>query len=285
MKSGTRPVSRIPRTKFHHKMGVHSEMLGATAIQDFNLDKGLWMPDQVADSAPTECTGYGVSDVISDLTGQLQSPDFSFAAAQWVEGVTPNTGGADGHDAMQGAVIRGTLPKTAATFSAKTIGELYCANMQNWNLVQSLALKNVQNGALNALGYDAPFDSILNTMLVSKISVCVVTPWYANWFDAPNGIVPEVDFSQDTSQLPWHFWNIKGTKSGRLVGKVWAGDKIGDKGWLYYSSQTINNVLSLPGTAAMVFSPKLSRFVSVAQDMLNGMNNGAISRFWPYWYV
>lgn len=280
IKHGVNPPKKQIRRTFPHVFGA----VNVAAIPDFNYDKGLWMPDQDADFAPTECTGYSTADMIADMTGIIPSPDFSFAAGIWTEGVAPNTAGVEFPKTMQGAVLRGTVPIGAALLSAKNQGELYVADINHWQAALPY-VKNKQNGVLNVLGNGSPSNSILSAMLTSGLSVSVATPWFPEFDNAPNGVVPELNIAgRDLGGLPWHNWNIKGKKTvnsqWRFPGKSWQGTKVGDSGLLHFSPSTIDTLFSIPGTAAAIFDKTALRFLYVAEMMLSDFST--INRFLPY---
>lgn len=285
MKSGTRPMKYAPRRKFH----VHFGGVLPTQVPDFNLDKGIWMPDQNADQAETECTGYWPADLVTDITGIIQTPDFSYAVNLWIENVVPNTGGADIHSGAKGLVIRGTLPAALANFSAKTMGELYVANIKNWSQAQSIAaLKNVQRGVYDALGFGDPFDSIVSAMLKGKLSVSLGSPWWPEWESVgADGILPMPKDTSNLSAVPWHNYGAKKriTINGKpMIGvKSWQGPNYGDKGWAYMTPEVANTVFSIPGTGAIAVSLDVSRFITMVQIMMSDIRT--IPRYLPYLQV
>lgn len=264
MKSGTRPAHHIAKEKnFHQKFG------GVTiaSIPDFNLDTGInGMPDQDSENAPTECTGYAVADILTDVFKMPFSPDFSYAAALYLDGSGPSIDGASFHAAMQAAVGVGVLPKALANLSATQLGELYISDWKNWNLQsKKSALGYVENGILNALGNGDAFDSILSSLYVGKISVSIGSPWFNEWMFSTNGVVATPALAGNYPA--WHDWAIKGkiTINGEpyLIGKSWQGTRVGNNGWLYFSRAAINAALSVPGSGALTFNPNALRWVSL----------------------
>lgn len=271
MKSGAQPIKRLPRKRFHDR---YPEAAGAIAIEDFNVDAGLWMPDQIADAAETECTSYAVTDILADVFKKLFSPDWQYAMTQWLQGVTPNEMGADPHVAMQTAILLGALLASDAPFSAKSMGELYSANWHNWpSNLNSVAAVFGQNGVLNALGNGDPLSSITAACSVGKMGVSCTTMWYAEW-EANGGFqgsilpMPKNPSQQQTLDglLPFHNWDFKGQKTinGQKYGivKSWQGAKYGDNGYAYIGQDVAQAVFDVPGTGALCFDPAAVRVLS-----------------------
>jgi hypothetical protein len=283
IKGGTRPLRRQPRRHAHHVFGSTSPY----SIPNFNLDMG-WHPDQMADNAPTECTGYTVAKILTDLTGIMRDPDWHYAAARFIEGAPPGVDGADFHAAMNGAVGVGSLPATAAILTAKHNGELTVSDWTNWDANQkALALKYVQNGTLNALGNGEPFDSILSASYTGKIGICIGSPWFPEWSAAgignsftrnpdgsmsfgagvtKTGIMPKPLITQ-LGSLGWHAYVVLGKdstyKSEYAIAYPHQGDGFGEKGIVYFDRDTINAVLAIPGTGAITFNPYADHWASL----------------------
>lgn len=267
MQSGTKPLLRLPKTQFH-------TVFGSTApdnIPDFNVDAGIWMPDQNVLGAPTECTGFTGADILTDITKVLQDPDFIYAAALYLEGEGPTTGGADFHIALQGLVAVGSIAQAAIPlgFSAVQMGELYVANWNNWPAaIKALALKNVQNGTLNLLGNGDPFDSIMSAVYTSKIAGSLGSIWYDEWDNiGPDGILPMPSNLEGFTYSPWHNYAAKGKKTINTTKyiplKSWQGPSYGDKGWCYMSREVANAVFAVAGTGAIGLNPNAMRWASI----------------------
>lgn len=278
MRNGTQPLSKPPKREFHRNFG------GVTLAQipDFNLDAGLWMPDQDADGAFTECTGYTVTDIKSDWDKRLYSPDWQFAKTLQLANVSPLIGaqnGADIHIAMQSAVVFGSLEAKMAPFTALLKGEQFVADINNWPFspLNTEAIINAEIGTYNALGNGDAFSSILSAAYVNKMGVSVGTPWYQEWEQIGaglgkmvpgNGIVSMPSDINDAQGLaPWHNWVIKGKKTiagvEYAIGKSWQGKKYGDGGFHYIPREIINAVFAVSGTGAISFADNGSRFINL----------------------
>lgn len=269
MVSGTRPAEHIYKEKkFHERFGGVSPQ----DIPDFNLDAGLTMPDQVKDQADTECVGYTVADILTDIFKVPFSPDFSFAAARYVAGDDPGIDGTSFHAGIQSAVAFGGLIKTLAPFDAMTKSELYISDYKVWDSIpKESRLPYAQNGTMNVLGNGDAFDSILFAAYNGKIPVSVGSPWFEEWaYNIQGGVVqqPVLD-----GQYPnWHNYCIKGKKTingvPSLIVKSWQGTRVGDNGWLYFSRETINKTLSVPGSGALTINPNGNRWIELVSIMI-----------------
>lgn len=271
MVSGTRPAEHLYKLRKFHK--VFGGSIPAQ-ISDFNLDAGLTMPDQEKDQAYTECTGYTVADILTDIWKKPCSPDFNYSTALFLDGDAPGTNGASFHAALESAVVFGGLPKELAKINAATNGELFISNWWNWTDAEKLAaFPNRQNGVLDVLGNGDAFNSILSAMYTGKISISIGSPWFEEWYqDNSNhtGIVnmPIIDGSYPS----WHNWKICGLKTINgiqyLIGKTWQGASVGDNGWLYFSRDVINAALSVYGSGALTINPNAERWWSFLSIIL-----------------
>lgn len=267
MKSGTRAARHLYKEKeFHNKFGGTTALL----IPDFDLDSGLnGMPDQERDNAPTECTGYTVADIVTDISKVKMNPDFSYAAALFIDGQPPGINGASFHAAMQSAIAVGVLPNTLANISAGQSGELFVSDWTRWGMnLKKAARDYTENGILNALGNGDAFDSIASAAYTSKIGISVGTPWFTEWKqNINNGVVGLPVLDPNGNYSTWHNWAIKKKVTIQgvpyLAGKSWQGERVGDKGWLYFSRETVNAALSVPGTGALAFNPEAIRWWSI----------------------
>src|ERR1700712_5369521 len=117
-------------------------------MKDFNVDRGIWFPNQLIDGNMTECVGISVCDIATDADGVTYDPDFTYAMAFRLQGKEPDTIGVDAWAGMQSAVAYGLLPMTADTLPVLQYGELYVANWRNYPQDQlTLAAQYARNGA------------------------------------------------------------------------------------------------------------------------------------------
>lgn len=264
---GTRPARHIHKEKKWHD---HYFGTSPAVIPDFNVDIGLTIPDQAKDNAFYECVGYTVSDILTDMVKSHLDPDFSYAAARYIAGDgAEGTQGTSFHAGLQGAVAVGALAKSLSIISAEKNGEAFISNWDNWlDSLKETARDYVQNGLMNVLGQGDDFDSILSALYTGKIGISIGTPWYEEWSsDIQQGVVQTPHNALNIDGLGWHNWAIKGKKTingiPHLIGKTWQGTRVGDNGWLYFSRETINDVLSVLGTGAITLNPNANRWVSL----------------------
>lgn len=271
---GTRPAKHIYKEKqFHHKYGS----ISGTQIPDFNLDADIYNPNQEFDNAPTECVGYTVADILTDIFKMRFDPDFSYAAGRYIAGDGPGIDGTSFHAGIQGAIGVGALPLASIPqgFDAKGKGELFVSDFNNWEpYLKTIALKYVQNGLLNVLGNGLPYDSILSALWKGKIAISLASPWFAEWQGLPGeSILPmPANPSQQASDpsTPWHNYAAKGQKTvtpagtpiGTIPIKSWQGN------WLYMTPQVANVVFQMPGTGALTFDPAAIRWIQIVAILM-----------------
>lgn len=274
---GTRPALDIHKErKFHERFGG----IAQAAIEDFNLDSGIWNPNQETDNAPTECVGYTAADLLTDIFKMQFDPDFAYAAAKYVAGDGPGDQGTSFHAGIQGVIGVGGIGAQSATFSATTRGELFVSDWNNWKpYLKTLALKYVQNGLLNVLGNGDSFNSIISAAYTGQISVSLGSPWFLEW----QGIAPESLLPMPQNALaqsvnpdtPWHNYAGKGKKTingqATIPIKSWQGH------WLYMTQEVANAVFSLAGTGALTFNPAASRWWSLMGILMQRFPNIPIS--------
>lgn len=272
IKSGTRPAKHIYKEKKFHK---HFGSVSTANIPDFNLDAGLTMPDQNADGGGYECVGYTIADILTDYFKVPFSPDFSYAAARYIAGDGPEgTPGTSFHAGIHGAVAFGGLLASQADFTAKEKGEQFVSDWNNWSDEdRKSAIQYIQNGIYNVLGNGDAFDSILSALWVNKVGISVGTAWYEEWYQmVPSGITATPKMPHVTNNLSWHNYSIKGKKTiggiPYLIIKPWQGTARGDGGYMYFSRETINTVLSVHGSGAVTISKNAIRWVSLIGILL-----------------
>lgn len=152
-------------------------------MQDFNIDRCIWFPNQLIDGDATECVGLTVCNLTTNKTGIIYDPDFTYAMVFRLQGKEPSTAGVDPFAGMQSAVAYGLLPASADTLPALQYGELYVANWQNYSQTQrDLALQNVRNGVKTL---DLDFNSIIARCAVNTEGVGLVMAWYDSFMTPP----------------------------------------------------------------------------------------------------
>lgn len=259
--NGTRPAKDIYKVAKYQHFGA----ISVDTIPDFSLDPNISHPDQEADGAHTECTGYTVADILCDIFKQYYSADFSYAAARAIAGDGPGTDGASFHAAMDSLVGWGGLPAHYATYTAGTRGEQFVSDFNNWKDDLEESRKYAQNGVKNVLGNGDAFDSVLAALNQGRISVSIGSPWFPEWadFGGQSGILalPKTQYSSI-----WHNYVLKGKQTiggvPYIIAKPHIGLK-GDNGFVKLSREVINFTLAVPGSGALTIDPNAIRWVSL----------------------
>lgn len=226
-------------------------------------------PDQNADNAPTECTGYTQADNEADVLGYPCSPDFSYAAGLEAEGAIPNTGGCDFRASLQGVINRGILKATDAPFTATTNGELYVANIANWSAVAVKALPNVESSyRWCTTGPFDVFDNIRSASWIAKKGLSSATPFFPEWVGTFIAPIPNWN-----GQFSFHNWSIKGSATRYVVGSnkgqlIRNGETfLAVKTWQgyiqYFDRQTINQLFTMSNTGCAVVSKDGNRMWNI----------------------
>ncbi len=226
VKDGLKPLRHDHRDYDYIKTKKLGGILPAS-IPDFNVDAGLWMPNQETENAaftppipalPFGCTDYAQNELCMDEDGVLQNP-------MDIENVTHAnaSGGTDLRTSLK-AVVKLRGDKHPNFFAIKSSG------IFDW--------------------FDAVRVSLYSTSS-QKRGASIGSPWYPD-FNTGASILPIPDFS--LSRASWHDWCIKGQKtiSGEvyLIGKPWLGKDYGDAGFVYFSRPLFNALMNINGTGA-----------------------------------
>lgn len=255
---GARP-SRVKHTDYdflknHRRFGVSG--VRVKFANEFFSDAGLTMPNQNETDAeytpptppmPYGCTDFIQSELPTDITKQIHNPNEL--------------------EAITGANARGGYDIRASLDAARAIG---------W-------IKQYFN--VRAAGLIDFFDAfrlaqVAGVNLNEQRSISWGTPWFPSWEDAilkgktimP---MPTNDELRDiraqtslfgrfaglwggTSTIPWHNSKLDGwtTKEGTLVyrNKSLQGNQIGEKGFIFFTRDVINMVMTIRGTVAFTAS-------------------------------
>lgn len=204
---------------------------------NFCTDAGLTMPDQNADGYPNGCTGYTQSELCTDEDKKVYDPAYTYEKALFIMG-GKNGDPVDMRSSLKSTIIYGVKLKGDDTDNPYTHrrGAYY-------NVTDETELDT--------------FDDIRSALLTNNYSVSIATPWYLEWDEQAknNGIV-----SMGSQITSWHNWKVCGWKTLEngvpyLIGKTWQGDKVGDKGWMYFPREVINAVMQIRGTGAFTLAP------------------------------
>lgn len=226
---------------------------------EYNVDPGFTNEDQ---GATTVCTAETVTDMCTDEDGIIYSVGWQYAKTLQLMNVPTSTEGADLKTAMSVPVIFGSLPEKDAPMSLKNNSQIILADHRNWGIYcDNIASKNKKTAyfMLEDGQYDW-FDDIRSTMWSTrdeKRSVALGIPWYQEYNDTgSDGIV-----KQGIRQISWHACAVKGwvIRKGIMYLKIksWRGRNAGDNGFLYFSREEINRLLSVYGSCGGTITKKV----------------------------
>ncbi len=216
-------------------------------------DKLVNFPNQIIDNDPTECVALTVADICGNIDNQLYDPDLIYANALKIENETPSTLGLDPLAGMQAAIVYGCLPMTLDTFSAKTMGQLYIANWQNYPLFQRQeAQKHTRNGIKPLKSYQ-DISSHLNKN-IGGVSLAM------KWFESFNNPGPDGVLPAPTGPFSYHNVAVYDNPLKGLQIKPWLGDTYGLYGYGYMNQSVFNQVF----IQANAFDPNAWRWLSLA---------------------
>lgn len=209
------------------------------------MDKLKLFPDQLADQDFTECAAISVCDLSANILGIPFNSDFTYAATLSLEGVLPNTDGSDPWTAMQSAVAYGLLPESDATFTSKTVGELYCANFANYTPKERTLALTHQLPSLKNIGVD--FDAMVTHMKTTGQGVLISLSWFSSFSAAgfgniitknPDGSFTTAAGGTPTGVLPAPSGGMTNhavaaylSESGEILIKPWLGPAWGMGGY------------------------------------------------------
>lgn len=226
---------RVPQDKrdfsFHKTFGSVSV---AALPQEFDIDAGFPLRDQNADGLPNGCTGYSQGDLIQDEDKVEIDPKAIYDKTLERQG-TPG-------DYTKGCDMRTSLQVTVDFFGR---GGYYN--------VQPIS-KDWMYGIRSALFVNQS----------ERRAVSVATPWLQVFETTPTtgpnaGIVPDT-FTVPQDWTEGHDWTTPGwvIKNGvqMLRVKSHQGRRVGDNGWLYFSRNVVNKLLSAPDVGAYTVSKK-----------------------------
>lgn len=228
-----------------------------------NLDVSKFFPDQRVDGDFTECCGLTIADIMGNKDGVLYDPDFAYSMGLYIRGQQPSTAGEDPYWTMAGAVSYGALSVSLETFTAKTMGELYASNYNNYTALQkSSALSHVENG-FKAL---YTIDDIKTYMLQYRMGASLAMHWYQS-FMTPN---PDGSLPQPSGQFSYHNVAVYDAGDKGLMIKPWLGANFGDGGYVYLSPALFDQVF----VEAYGFTLDSNRFFSQLKIMVLQLQYG-----------
>lgn len=263
MFSGTRPTELDERDySFHRSFGAVSM---EKVPLEYNVDAGLTMPDQTAHD-PYSCTAYTTCDISTDQDGIVYQPKYTYMKTLFMQGLPPWTNGSDIRPSLKSAKVYGLLPKEFTPQIIEGMDEDFTANQSNWpSGVDSIAgkLEHRKGDFYNVYddgGMDW-FDSFKSALWLNKSekrALSIGTPWITH--PDQRGVVQPIEkvmldaARNNPNSVSWHNWKICGWKwidgTQYLIGKPWQGNAYGDRGWIYVSRETINQLMEIRGSVA-----------------------------------
>ena len=229
IQSGLKPIQKDKRDfDFHRTFGTKAGGIFPDAL---NVDAGLTMPNQdlpnpqfmpEIPALPFGCTDYTSSELCIDEDKKLYNPID-------LDNVTHA-------NADNGCDIRVSLGAALTVYNREAYFAVTQVQGSDW------------------------FDSIRAAIYASNRPVSIGTPWMDEWRTPVSGVNP-IGFTYTGSE-PWHNWKIPGWNANtQLIGKTWQGTTYGDNGWGYWTRETINEVMEIPGTGAFTIAPILNATV------------------------
>lgn len=231
----------------------------ATSLPDleYNYDAGFDMPDQDAEGFPFACTGYTQTNVAQDFDRVQYLPPYTYKKSLEMIGQP---------DTAQVGIPMPTSLKSTVVYGVQKPGEMTDEQAETHRQGPYFNVDVVS-------GMDF-FDSCRLALRQNRnrsLSFC--TPWFREFNQGGAGGIVPTFFTGDPSQQSWHNHKLSGEKiiNGEtyLVDKSWQGTGVGDKGWLYFSRQTINALYEIQGVDVYIRVPITSQnIVSVKLTIL-----------------
>lgn len=268
MKSGLKPIYRNNKDFSYHLTFGSVESFA----ENFSVDNGTTMPDQVADQNPFECVDYAINDVSLDEDNTEKAHGYLYAKTLLMKGLPPSTQGLDIRDGFKAAATYGLAPVAAVPADLLDSGEGYNSDYTHWPINVDIAAAAYRMGQyFNVQPLNGSwFDGIRSAIQTNNKPVIIGTPWYPAWESPINGKITALSNVIPSS---WHCWKIAGWKTidgvPFLLGKTWQGEKYGDKGWAYFSQGVIDALWNIHGTQAFTISRATSEDIqTIKLDIL-----------------
>jgi len=222
-----------------------------------NQDHNQVFPNQIIDGNQTECVALTVADICGNIDSELYDPDILYAYTLRLMNQWPNTGGLDPYTGMLTPIVYGNLPVSLETFTAKTVGELYVANWQNYTPYQRImAQQHTKRGVKRLYS----FSDITNYLDTYRCGVSLAVKWYQS-FNSPaaDGTLPP-----PTGEFSYHNVAVYDDPFGYLLIKPWLGATYGQGGYARMPQATFNQVF----ISAAGFDPNAWRWGNLVQIAL-----------------
>lgn len=231
MKSGIIPI----KYKDHRTFDFHRTFGTASSIpEEFHFDTLCLTPDQNADGRPEACTAYTHTDIASNEDGvNYDDVDFTYKNTLLMMDA-PYGSPCDMMTALKATTVYGVKSKEMS------VSDALKNRRAPYFIVRPL------NGSY--------FDGLVSAMWVKQGCLSIANPWFRD-FEFPSlGIPPSPSHWDDLSQVSWHDWEACGVTiiggAKYIVCKSWQGNAYGDKGYIYFSRNQIDQLLSIKGSGA-----------------------------------
>lgn len=213
------------------------------------------------------CTAFATSKAIAYHYGIDMSPEWQTAKIGEFNTDGPIFNGADPLQAMYAAVLNGALPKILTDVSLNTKSAQFVADWRNWPANLDEEARKYAPGGFYAVADDPKydvFDDIRSALYKAwtagdQFPVMAFGTWYQMWSDAGNrgeALMPVP--TQAPIALHAYLFVDWITQGGvpYLVGHLSSGPSFGDKGFLLFSREDINNAfahMDIDGTGLYMF--------------------------------
>lgn len=243
----------IPHKTDHRSYSYH-KTFGSIGMPELppevNTDGGLWMPNQNTANMefnnlftePEGCTNFAQCDLASDYTKVLHNPAYLESKTH-----ANALGGYDIGKSFQAMIDNGVQDAQGnITYPYKQYFQIQPHNGMDW------------------------FDTIRATLFLGindNRSISIGTPWFSTFEQVGADGILKLPTNLDTTFTPWHDWKCAGytttNTAGQLIRggetflrvKSWQGTSYGDKGWAYFDRATVNGLMGIYGTIALIGSP------------------------------
>lgn len=226
-----------PRKYLDHRNYSYGHTFGTTEafLTELNFDARLTVPDQNKPDPrfnnpafPNGCTAFTTTDIATDEDKNVYNPAFTYARTLLLEDAVSGSP-CSIQDSLKSSMVYGLAQKDEGDAEALhhrrgPYFEIRPTNGQDW------------------------FDAIRSSVQKNKRSVSVGTQWFPEFTTASGGIVDSFSLRNTND---WHDFKVSGWKpvgnKQYLIVKPWVGPDLGDKGFFYFSRETVNKLFSVKG--------------------------------------
>lgn len=236
MASGLKPR----RYKDHRRYSFPHTFGNTTSLFAIDLDAGLTNPNQnIPDPVfgnpayPNGCTAFTTTDIATDEDKVVYNPGFTYTQTLLIA-----------NEPMGSACTLQDSVKSSIVYGLEQKGE---------NAEQALWHRRGSYFEVHPVFGQDYFDSLWSAMCLKQKSISVGTPWFPELTNAVGGIVDDIQIRPTDD---WHNWKACGVKiingQPHLKVKAWTGLKLGDNGFYYFSRGTVNDLMAVKGTDALM---------------------------------